>query len=234
MNGVRSNFPVGGHGETVDVDVLGLDERGDDDGGHAVLTPVAQLLDKGEMVFGTVDDAVNAVVRPAVGPLVNGGFLREGDAIHLALLGGHDGSFRVGEGRDTGTEPCFLGDDLFEVQVGFVDGHGRNEQRTGGEKDFRPVDLAGVLLVGFFLRVNGGIRMNLRGCQHALAFLVDARETIGPLGAVRVTGKGHVEYRVQVPYLGVKGREARRVDFLLLVQGRLLAVLGAAADLAVA
>lgn len=50
----------------------------------------------------------------------------------------------------------------------------------------------------------------------------------------KVTGKGHVEYRVQVPYLGVKGREARRVDFLLLVQGRLLAVLGAAADLAVA
>ena len=80
MNGVRSNFPVGGHGETVDVDVLGLDERGDDDGGHAVLTPVAQLLDKGEMAFGTVDDTVNAIVRPAVGPLVNGGFLCEGDA----------------------------------------------------------------------------------------------------------------------------------------------------------
>ena len=43
-----------------------------------------------------------------------------------------------------------------------------------------------------------------------------------------------MEYRVQVPNLGIKGREARRVDFLLLVQGRLLAVLGAAADLAVA
>ncbi len=76
--------------------------------------------------------------------------------------------------------------------------------------------------------------MNLRGGQHAFAFLVNARETVGPLDTVRVTGKGHMEYRVQVPNLGIKGREARRVDFLLLVQGRLLAVLGAAADLAVA
>ena len=186
------------------------------------------------MVFGTVDDTVNAVVRPAVGALVNGGFLREGDAIHLALLGGHGGSLRVGEGREEGTEPRFLGDDLLAAQVGLADGHGRNEQRAGGEKDLRPVDLAGILLVGFFLRVDGRVRVNLRGGQHAFAFLVNARETVGPLDTVRVTGKGHMEYRVQVPNLGIKGREARRVDFLLLVQGRLLAVLGAAADLAVA
>ena len=43
-----------------------------------------------------------------------------------------------------------------------------------------------------------------------------------------------MEYRVQVPNLGIKGREARRVDFLLRVQGRLLTVLGATAHHAVA
>ena len=40
VNGVRGDFPVGSHGETVDVDVLRLDERRDGDGGHAVLAPV--------------------------------------------------------------------------------------------------------------------------------------------------------------------------------------------------
>ncbi len=58
---------------------------------------------------------------------------------------------RVGEGREEGTEPRFLGDDLLAAQVGLADGHGRKEQRAGSEKDFRPVDLAGILLVGFFL-----------------------------------------------------------------------------------
>ena len=76
--------------------------------------------------------------------------------------------------------------------------------------------------------------MNLRGGQHAFAFLVNARETVGPLDTVRVTGKGHAEHRVQVTHFGVEGREARRVDFLLRVQGRLLAVLGATAHHAVA
>ena len=85
------------------------------------------------MIVGAVEDTVEAIVRPAVGTLVNVGFLREDNAVRLARLGG------------------------------LADGNGRNEQRTGGEKDFRPVDLAGVLLVGLFLRVDGSVRINLRG-----------------------------------------------------------------------
>ena len=91
------------------------------------------MLDKGEMIVGAVEDTVEAIVRPAVGTLVNVGFLREDNAVRLARLG-----------------------DL-------ADGNGSNELRAGGEKDFRPVDLAGVLLVGLFLRVDGSVRINVRG-----------------------------------------------------------------------
>ena len=64
------------------------------------------------MIVGAVEDTVEAIVRPAVGTLVNVGFLREDNAVRLARLGG------------------------------LADGNGRNEQRAGGEKDFRPVDLS--------------------------------------------------------------------------------------------
>ena len=41
VNRIGGDFPVGGHGQAVDVDVLRLDERGDGDGGYATLAPVA-------------------------------------------------------------------------------------------------------------------------------------------------------------------------------------------------
>lgn len=51
--------------------------------------------------------------------------------------------------------------------------------RVGG--NFPVGGHGGCLLVGFLLRVDGSVGMNLRDGQHTLAFLVNACETIGPL-----------------------------------------------------
>ncbi len=120
-------------------------------------SPRSRSCDKGEMIVGVVGDTVGAIVRPAVGTLVNVGFLREDNAVSPASV----------------------------VLLTVTEG---TSNRPGGKLVSRS---RWCTPRWPFSSGRRGVRINLSWWlpQHALAFLVDARETIGPFGAVRCHGE---------------------------------------------